>query len=69
MTVLGIVDIPHLIEDISKVIELSPGDTILTGTTTGCGAFQKPPVFLTAGDLIRMEITGLGTMETPIVDE
>lgn len=64
-----IVDIPHLIEDFSKVIELSPGDVIMTGTTTGCGAFQDPPVFLKAGDVVRMEISGLGTMQTPIVDE
>ena len=64
-----IVDIPHLIEDFSKVIELSPGDVIMTGTTTGCGAFQNPPVFLQHGDVIRMEITGLGVMETPVVDE
>lgn len=64
-----IVDIPHLIEDFSKVIELSPGDVIMTGTTTGCGAFQDPPVFLFEGDVVRMEITGLGVMETPIVDE
>jgi 2-keto-4-pentenoate hydratase/2-oxohepta-3-ene-1,7-dioic acid hydratase in catechol pathway len=64
-----IVDIPHLIEDFSKVVEFSPGDVIMTGTTTGCGAFQKPPVFLRAGDVIRMEITGLGVMETPVADE
>jgi 2-keto-4-pentenoate hydratase/2-oxohepta-3-ene-1,7-dioic acid hydratase in catechol pathway len=64
-----IVDIPHLIEDFSKVIELSPGDVIMTGTTTGCGAFQHPPVFLRDGDVIRMEITGLGVMETSVVDE
>lgn len=64
-----IVDVPHLIEDISKVIELTPGDVIMTGTTTGCGAFQDPPQYLTGGDVIRMEITGLGVMETPIVDE
>lgn len=64
-----IVDVPHLIEDISKVIELTPGDVIMTGTTTGCGAFQDPPQYLTGGDVVRMEITGLGVMETPIVDE
>ena len=64
-----IVDIPGLIEDFSKVVELSPGDFIMTGTTTGCGAFQKPPVFLFQGDVVRMEITGLGVMETPIMDE
>ncbi|MFC5500861.1 fumarylacetoacetate hydrolase family protein [Lysinimonas soli] len=64
-----IVDIPGLIEDFSKVIELSPGDFIMTGTTTGCGAFQDPPTFLFEGDIVRMEITGLGVMETPIIDE
>ncbi|MFG1603323.1 fumarylacetoacetate hydrolase family protein [Actinoplanes sp. NPDC049265] len=65
-----IVDIPHLIEDFSQILELSPGDVIMTGTTTGCGAFQKPePIWLTAGDVVRMEITGLGRMETTVADE
>jgi 2-keto-4-pentenoate hydratase/2-oxohepta-3-ene-1,7-dioic acid hydratase in catechol pathway len=63
-----IVDIPGLIEEFSKVVELSPGDFIMTGTTTGCGAFQDPPRFLTAGDVVRMQIDGLGATETPIVD-
>lgn len=62
-----IVDIPGLIEDFSKVFDLVPGDIILSGTTTGCGAFQSPPSFLRHGDVVRMEITGLGVMETPIV--
>lgn len=62
-----IVDIPGLIEDFSKVFDLVPGDIILSGTTTGCGAFQTPPSFLRDGDVVRMEITGLGVMETPIV--
>jgi 2-keto-4-pentenoate hydratase/2-oxohepta-3-ene-1,7-dioic acid hydratase in catechol pathway len=62
-----IVDIPGLIEDFSKVFDLVPGDIILSGTTTGCGAFQNPPSFLRHGDVVRMEITGLGVMETPIV--
>jgi 2-keto-4-pentenoate hydratase/2-oxohepta-3-ene-1,7-dioic acid hydratase in catechol pathway len=64
-----IVNVPRLIEDFSKVLELSPGDIIYTGTTTGCGAFQKPPRYLFEGDAVRMEITGLGVMETPIVNE
>jgi len=63
-----IVDIPGLIENFSKVLHLSPGDIIYTGTTTGCGAFQKPPKFLFAGDVVRIEIEGLGVMETPIGD-
>ncbi|MEV6424293.1 fumarylacetoacetate hydrolase family protein [Streptomyces sp. NPDC051662] len=64
-----IVDIPGLIEDFSKVLEFTPGDIIYTGTTTGCGAFQNPPRFLFGGDSVRMEITGLGVMETPVADE
>jgi 2-keto-4-pentenoate hydratase/2-oxohepta-3-ene-1,7-dioic acid hydratase in catechol pathway len=64
-----IVDIPGLIEEFSKIVELSPGDFIMTGTTTGCGAFQDPPVFLHGGDVVRMEISGLGVTETPVVDE
>jgi 2-keto-4-pentenoate hydratase/2-oxohepta-3-ene-1,7-dioic acid hydratase in catechol pathway len=64
-----IVDIPGLIEDFSKVLHFTPGDIIFTGTTTGCGAFQDPPRFLFAGDVVRMEITGLGVMETPIADQ
>jgi 2-keto-4-pentenoate hydratase/2-oxohepta-3-ene-1,7-dioic acid hydratase in catechol pathway len=64
-----IVDVRGLIEDFSKVVEFEPGDIIMSGTTTGCGAFQDPPVFLFEGDVIRMEITGLGVMETPVRDE
>jgi 2-keto-4-pentenoate hydratase/2-oxohepta-3-ene-1,7-dioic acid hydratase in catechol pathway len=64
-----IVDVRGLIEDFSKVVEFEPGDFIMSGTTTGCGAFQDPPVFLFEGDVVRMEITGLGVLETPIVDE
>lgn len=64
-----IVDIPNLISNFSEVLELSPGDFIMTGTTTGCGAFQDPPSYLFEGDVVKMSITGLGTMETPIRDE
>lgn len=64
-----IVKIPELVADFSRILELSPGDVIMTGTTTGCGAFQDPPAFLHGGDVVRMEISGLGVMETPVVDE
>ena len=63
-----IVDIPGLIENFSEVLHFTSGDIIYTGTTTGCGAFQKPPRFLFAGDVVKIEITGLGVMETPIGD-
>jgi 2-keto-4-pentenoate hydratase/2-oxohepta-3-ene-1,7-dioic acid hydratase in catechol pathway len=64
-----IFDIPAMVSDFSDALELSPGDIIMTGTTAGSGAAQSPPAFLKAGDVVRMEITGLGVMETPIVDE
>jgi|SRR5882757_1482174 len=64
-----ILDIPAIVEDFSSILELEAGDIIFTGTTTGSGAFQNPPAYLFEGDLVRMEITGLGVMETPILDE
>jgi 2-keto-4-pentenoate hydratase/2-oxohepta-3-ene-1,7-dioic acid hydratase in catechol pathway len=64
-----IVDIPRLIEDASSVMQLSPGDILLTGTGAGCGGLRKPPIYLQPGDVVRQEILGLGVMENPIIDE
>jgi 2-keto-4-pentenoate hydratase/2-oxohepta-3-ene-1,7-dioic acid hydratase in catechol pathway len=64
-----LVDIPGMIEDASSVMHLSPGDIFLTGTGAGCGGMRKPPIFLQPGDVVRQEISGLGVMENPIVDE
>jgi 2-keto-4-pentenoate hydratase/2-oxohepta-3-ene-1,7-dioic acid hydratase in catechol pathway len=47
---------------------LSPGDIIATGTPAGVGHGRKPPVYLSPGDTVRMEITGLGTIENPVKD-
>jgi 2-keto-4-pentenoate hydratase/2-oxohepta-3-ene-1,7-dioic acid hydratase in catechol pathway len=62
-------DIPTMIADFSEALTLTPGDVIMTGTTAGSGAAMTPPQFLRDGDVIRMEITGLGVMETRIVAE
>ena len=61
-------DIPTLIEFVSRSITLDPGDIITTGTPSGVGVFREPPVFLAAGDRIRVEIDGIGSVENPIVD-
>jgi 2-keto-4-pentenoate hydratase/2-oxohepta-3-ene-1,7-dioic acid hydratase in catechol pathway len=45
-----------------------PGDLIATGTPPGVGFAMKPPVLLKPGDVVRMEITGLGTLENPVKD-
>lgn len=61
-------EIPTLIEYISATITLDPGDVISTGTPAGVGAFRDPPVFLQAGDRVRIEIEGIGSVENPVVD-
>lgn len=58
-----IFDIPTLIETISRGITLYPGDIIATGTPAGVGLGMKPPQFLKKGDVVRIEVDGLGVIE------
>jgi len=58
-----IFDIPTLIETVSRGITLLPGDLIATGTAAGVGMGFKPPRYLNAGDVVRMEIDGIGVIE------
>jgi 2-keto-4-pentenoate hydratase/2-oxohepta-3-ene-1,7-dioic acid hydratase in catechol pathway len=60
--------VAELIEYISRVITLEPGDLISTGTPGGVGVFQDPPVFLQPGDRVRCEVEGIGTVENPVID-
>lgn len=55
--------VPALIAYISRYATLLPGDLIFTGTPAGVGSAQKPRRYLKPGDLVRSEITGLGTLE------
>jgi 2-keto-4-pentenoate hydratase/2-oxohepta-3-ene-1,7-dioic acid hydratase in catechol pathway len=61
--------VPALVEFLSQTITLEPGDIIATGTPPGVGCFRKPPVFLKPGDVVRMEIAGLGVLENPVIAE
>ena len=61
-----IFDIPTLIETISRGITLYPGDLIATGTPAGVGLGFDPPRFLRAGDTVRIEVDGIGTLENPV---
>lgn len=61
-----IFDIPTLIETISRGITLYPGDIIATGTPAGVGLGMNPPVFLQKGDVVRIEIDGIGVLENPV---
>jgi 2-keto-4-pentenoate hydratase/2-oxohepta-3-ene-1,7-dioic acid hydratase in catechol pathway len=58
-----IFDIPSLIETCSRGITLYPGDVIATGTAAGVGMGMSPPQYLKAGDTVRIEIDGLGTLQ------
>ena len=55
-----------LIDFISQTCTLQPGDLILTGTPGGVGMGLDPPQFLKTGDVVRVEIEGLGSIEHPV---
>ena len=65
-TALLIFDVPTIVAAISNGITLLPGDVIATGTPAGVGIGFKPPKYLQAGDVVRMEIDGIGTLENPV---
>jgi 2-keto-4-pentenoate hydratase/2-oxohepta-3-ene-1,7-dioic acid hydratase in catechol pathway len=51
---------------LSQVMTLEPGDVIFTGTPSGVGAAMKPPKWLSAGDVVRVEIAGIGAIENTV---
>ena len=61
-----IFDIPTLIETISRSVTLSPGDVIATGTPAGVGIGFDPPRFLQDGDVVEVEIEGIGTIRNTV---
>lgn len=64
-----IFDCYHLVEHLSTAFTLEPGDVISTGTPGGVGIAMKPPKLLVAGDVVRIEISSLGQIENPVVEE
>jgi 2-keto-4-pentenoate hydratase/2-oxohepta-3-ene-1,7-dioic acid hydratase in catechol pathway len=63
-----IFDVRYVVSYLSQILTLHPGDLIATGTPAGVGFSRKPPVALQPGDTVRLEITGIGTIENPIKD-
>jgi 2-keto-4-pentenoate hydratase/2-oxohepta-3-ene-1,7-dioic acid hydratase in catechol pathway len=59
--------IPHLLHYVSQFMVLDPGDVVTTGTPPGVGLGMKPPVFLKAGDVMRLHIDGLGEQQQTVV--
>lgn len=65
-TGLLIFDVPTIIAAISNGITLNPGDVIATGTPAGVGIGFNPPKYLARGDVVKIEIEGIGTLENPV---
>jgi len=61
--------IPDLIGYISTFTTLKPGDVIATGTPTGAGARLDPPRFLVPGDVVEVEVAGVGVLVNTVADE
>lgn len=59
-------DEAHLIRYLTSILTLYPGDVISTGTPDGVGAGRRPPEFLKPGDVVTIEIEGIGTLTTPM---
>ena len=60
--------VAQLIEYLSGLMTLEPGDVLATGTPAGSGAFRSPPAWLQPGDRLRLEISGIGALEHEIAD-
>ncbi len=59
--------VAHLVSYVSRFMSLQPGDIISTGTPPGVGLGQKPPVYLRAGNVMRLGVAGLGEQQQRVV--
>lgn len=64
-----IFSVPELVSYISQFTPLGPGDLLLTGTPGGVGAFREPPLWLTPGDVVTVEISGVGRLQNGVMEE
>ena len=62
-------DIRRLVAHASSFCTLESGDLILTGTPSGVGHARTPPVSLADGDVVEIEIDGIGVLRNPVVAE
>ncbi|MCM2394105.1 fumarylacetoacetate hydrolase family protein [Streptomyces albipurpureus] len=62
-----IFSVGRILSYISQTTTLRPGDVVATGTPAGVGFIRKPPVLLTPGDVVEVEIDGVGVLRNPVV--
>lgn len=58
-----------IVEHLSTAFTLEPGDVVTTGTPSGVALGMKPPRWLEAGDVVRIEIERIGQIENPVIEE
>lgn len=58
--------VPVIVEYLSRFTPLAPGDIIATGTPGGVGDRREPPLYMKEGDVVEVEITGLGLLSNPV---
>ena len=66
---LMLYDIPTAIAYVSQWTPLAPGDVIATGTPGGVGSRRTPPLWMKAGDLIEVEVSAIGALRNPVIEE
>lgn len=59
--------VAELVADLSQFFTLEPGDVIATGTPPGVGFARKPPIYIKEGDMMEVEVEGLGVLANPVV--
>jgi 2-keto-4-pentenoate hydratase/2-oxohepta-3-ene-1,7-dioic acid hydratase (catechol pathway) len=64
-----IFDCYYLVEYLSTVMTLEPGDIVATGTSSGVGVKMKPRGYMKPGDVVRVEIEKIGVLENPVIEE
>jgi 2-keto-4-pentenoate hydratase/2-oxohepta-3-ene-1,7-dioic acid hydratase in catechol pathway len=67
-TALMLFPVATLVAELSRGMTLLAGTVILTGTPAGVGAARKPPVFLTHGDVVEVEIEGVGLLRNHVIE-
>ena len=63
------IGVDQLIAFLSETVTLEPGDVIATGTPAGVGFARTPPVYLKPGDIMEVEVEGLGILSNPVLAE
>jgi 2,4-diketo-3-deoxy-L-fuconate hydrolase len=58
---------PRLLEFLTALITLDPGDVVTTGTPAGVGTFRQPPVYLQPGDEVTVSVDRIGELTNPVV--